>query len=611
MNRVSSFGNHSIYQFDTQKHPFLEFFQDLYGTTELNMLHMTSTEFQASNLHDIETSLHKQFYEDIKRNPRFKQLYCEFIRAIHQQFFPEEAYCIYQSFPSIRFQFINNIAVPPHCDSDELGKHPVGEKNFLVPITEMVGTKRLFIESEPTKGDFEGVDLTYGQVFSFNGNKCIHYNKVNTEDTIRISLDFRVMTPRDYMRYIQSGDITTTNPRDPEKKRVPTNMVIGGYYQVCTRDESLEEMMNWHFQKQMLLQSQPNFGIEEANACFEYMKDGTNFVTEFKQTTALESMIAQFTGAKHVCMTTSGNTAIILALLACDIGVGDEVIVPNYTMIATINSVKFVGATPVILDVDPTTLTMNLDGIQRVRTIHTKAVLHVSLNNRHADIEGIASYCKTEGIVCIEDAAQSLGCTVNGTHFGRFGTIGCFSLSTPKIISTGQGGFCITDDDELARKLSMSKNFGRKCGGVDHFETFGLNAKFTDIQAVIGIEQMKKLPERVSRMRAIFDRYYSYLHMYMKPAPFDTWIPWFVDIFVDDRDNLMKFLTKHNLQTRPTYPELNRTPMYLDSITHPISSYVSEHGLFLPSHTLLQDAEIDHLCKLIKFYYEGSRLIGT
>ena len=607
MNRVSSFGQHSIYEFDTSKHKFLEFFQTLYETTELNMLHTRSDEFMKPDIHDIETSLHKQFYTEIKSNPHFKQLYCEFIQSIHQHFFPEEQYLIYQSFPSIRFQFINNIAVPPHCDSDELGKHPIGEKNFLLPITEMVRTKRLFIESEPNKGDFQGIDLDYGQLLHFNGNKCIHYNQVNVEDSLRISLDFRVMTPRDYIQYIQSGDITTTNPRDPEKKRVPTKMTIGGYYQLTNREETVEEMMRWHFQKELLLQSQPNFGIEEANACFEYMKDGVNFVTEFKQTANLESMIAKFTGAKHVCMTTSGNTAIILALLACDVGPGDEVIVPNYTMIATINSIKFVGATPVIIDVDPESLTMSLDGIQKARTSNTKAVVHVSLNNRHADIEAIAAYCKTEGIICIEDAAQSLGCTVNGTHFGRFGTIGCFSLSTPKIISTGQGGFCITDDDELARKLSMSKNFGRKSGGIDIFETFGLNAKFTDIQAVIGIEQMKKLPERVTRMRAIFDRYYSHLHNYMKPAPFESWIPWFVDMFVDQRDDVMKFLAKHNIQTRATYPEINRTPMYLDTITHPISSYVSAQGLFLPSHTILQDTEIDHICKLIKFYYDNMR----
>ncbi len=602
MNRISSFGDHTIYAYDTTKHQFLEFFQTLYGTTELNMLHTTSDEFSKPNIHDIETSLHKAFYAEIKSNPRFKQLYCEMIRSIHQQFFPDEHFLIYQSFPSIRFQFINNIAVPPHCDSDDLGKHPIGEKNFLLPITEMVRTKRLFIESEPKKGDFQGIDLTYGQLLYFNGNKCIHYNEVNTEDTIRISLDFRIMKQCDYIHYIQSGDVTTTNPRDPEKKRVPTKMVIGGYYQLTSKAESLDEMMNWHFQKQMLLQSQPNFGNEEATACYEYMKDGVNFVTEFKQTAILESMIAEYTGAKHVCMTTSGNMAIVLALLACEIGPGDEVIVPNYTMIATINSIKFVGATPVIIDVDSETLTISRSGIHNARTDKTKAVLHVSLNNRHCTIEEIAAYCKQEGLLCIEDAAQSLGCMVNGRHFGRFGTIGCFSLSTPKIISTGQGGFCITDDDELARKLGMIKNFGRKCGGIDIFETFGLNAKFTDIQAVIGIEQMKKLPERVTRMRAIFDRYYSYLHAYMKPAPFATWIPWFVDIFIPNRDELMKFLLKHNIQTRATYPEINRTPMYTDSVTHPVSSYVSANGLFLPSHTVLHDSEIDHICKLIQFY---------
>jgi perosamine synthetase len=191
---------------------------------------------------------------------------------------------------------------------------------------------------------------------------------------------------------------------------------------------------------------------------------------------------------------------------------------------------------------------------------------------------------------------------LNGKHLGTFGQVGCFSLSTPKIISTGQGGFLVTDDDEIARRLRMIKNFGRASGGIDVFEEFGLNAKFTDIQAVIGIEQVKKLPARVQRMRAIYDLYYSYLSEYMIAPGFDGWIPWFVDIFVEPRNELMAFLKIHNIQTRATYPEINKTPMYMSETVLRESTYVSSHGVFLPTHMELTDEDIHHICKLVLFF---------
>jgi perosamine synthetase len=601
-----SLGDHYIYRYDTDKHKFKEFFEKLYATTELNKLHLISNEYSKEGLSDIETELHKKFYNEIKTNNEFKKLYCNLIKDIYSNFFPDENQIIYQSFPSIRLQFINNITVPPHYDSDEIGCHPIGEKNFLLPITEMVRSKRLFIESKPGKKDFEGVDLEYGDLFYFNGNKCTHYNEINKEDTIRISLDFRIILAEDYKKYIESGSITTTNPRDPDKKRIPTKMLVGGYYQLSYNIDTLDEMMNWHLQRDMIIQTRPSFDEKEAEACYNYMK-GDNFVTEFIKTEELEKMICEYTKSKHCIMTVNGNVALIIALMALDIKAGDDIIVPNYTMIASINSIKAVGANPIIVDVDPDTLTVSLDIIKANITPNTKGLMHVSLNNRHKDIDIIASYCKENNVYLIEDAAQSLGCFVESKHFGTFGDIGCFSLSTPKIISTGQGGFLITNNADLASKIRMIKNFGRKTGGIDVFEVFGINYKFTDIQAVIGIEQMKKLPNRVIRLRQIFDLYKKYLndlHCKTIDPQSDEWIPWFIDIFVNKRDELMNFLKIHNIQTRATYPEINKTPMYYSDITYPISNSVSNNGLFLPSHILLTNEQIIYICKIINLFYE-------
>lgn len=603
-----TFGKHSVLTYDTRMFDFRGYFQNLFSTSDLE--HLESVSHAGTGLQDVETDLHKRFYSDIKTNTEFKELYCNFVKQIYAQFYPDEEFIIYQSFPSIRFQFKNNTVVPPHYDSDEIGRHPIGENNFLVPITAMYGTNRLFIESEPGKNDFNGIDMVYGELFMFDGNRCTHYNQKNIEPTLRISLDFRTIRCVDYCAYLRNKDITITNPRDPDQVRKPVKMVIGGYYQASQNTASLTEMMEWHTQKDMLQQTRPNFDICEATACFDYMKDGINYVTEYQQTTKLEEMIAKFIGVKHVLMTTSGSMALALALMACGIGPGDDVIVPDFTMIATINAVKMVGANPIITDVDGRTYTLTLDLVERYRTPATKCVLFVSLNNRQIDLEDIAQYCQTTGLCLVEDAAQSLGATVNGKHFGTFGCVGCFSLSTPKIISTGQGGFVVTNDDILASKMMMIKNFGRKTGGVDNFELFGLNLKFTDIQAVIGIEQMKKLPARVTLMREIHRMYLSEIqkipsvNVRMISSEDPDYVPWFIDVYTDQRDELAEFLKKHNIQTRPTYPAIHTTPMYASDGDYPNASYVSQKGLFLPTHTLLTPGEIRHVCTLIACFFK-------
>ena len=599
-------GQHNIFKIEIEKHSFLEYFRNLFDCENLQQLHLKSEDaLLNNNLSDVETDLHKIFYKDIKTNPKFKNLYCNLVQDIYSNLYPEENVFIYQSFPSIRIQYFNSLVIPPHYDSDHLGNHPLGEKNFILPITKMYGTNRIFIESEPEKKDFQGIDLEYGDLLHFNGNTCTHYNEKNIEKDIRISLDFRIILLKDYKKYMNNENITFTNPRDD---RIPVKMTVGGYYQICFKNDLKNIYNNWFNVKEKIIQTRPNFDINEANACFEYMKNGDNFVTEFKQTTQLEKMITNFTGSKYCVMTTSGTTALMISFYCLGLGKGDDIIVPNYTMIASINSIRAVGANPIIVDVDSQTGTISKEIIEKNVTRNTKAVLHVSLNNRTKNLDEIVEYCKQNNLFLVEDAAQSLGCFLNKRHIGTFGNIGCFSLSTPKIISTGQGGFLLTDNEDFYKKINMIKNFGRKEGGSEVYEIFGLNLKFTDIQAVIGIEQMKKLPSRIKRMREIFDLYYKELneiseHCKMFCPQNEEWIPWFIDIFVEDRDDLAIFLNKHNIQTRITYPEINKTSMYLNEDILVNSKYISSNGLFLPSHTLLTEKEIKYICEIIKLYF--------
>jgi perosamine synthetase len=603
---------HHVYHYDIEKHPFLAYFQKIFNYEELDTIHLISSEYEKYKdildtgvLSDKETDLHKIFYKDIKTNNTFKELYCNFIKDIYAHFFPDEEIYIYQSFPSIRIQFFDSVVIPPHYDSDSIGNHPIGEKNFLIPITKMFGTNTIYIEKEPRKEDFEAIELEYGNLFMFDGNQCTHFNKMNKENKIRISLDFRIILLKDYIEYINTNKITITQPREDVRK--PIRMIAGSYYQIYFKNSIHNITQNWIHNNEMILQSRPNFDQNEADACYKYMCNFNNFVTEYKQTECLEKMLCEYIGCKYCVMTTSGTAALILALLSMDIKRGDEVIVPNYTMIATINAIKFVGATPVIIDVDKDTFTISPELVLSSINENTKAIVHVSLNNRIKNIEELVNLCNTKQIRLLEDAAQSLGCFYKNKHIGTFGEVGCFSLSTPKIISTGQGGFITTNNEQIYKKLIMSKNFGRKEGGIDNFEMFGLNLKYTDIQAVIGIEQVKKLSQRVLHMQNMYKIYYDELKDYIdiREPTFDGWLPWFVDIYTEHRDELIEFLKNHNIQTRKTYPAINKTPMYFNEKIYENTNYVSDNGLFLPSHTLLNENEIYYICQIIKLFYHN------
>jgi len=235
----------------------------------------------------------------------------------------------------------------------------------------------------------------------------------------------------------------------------------------------------------------------------------------------------------------------------------------------------------------------------------------VQMNARSNDVAALAALCKARNIALVEDSAQALGSFHKGTHLGRFGAVSSFSFSAPKIISTGQGGALLTDDDEVAAKLRQMKDFGRTKGGNDTHGMVGWNFKFTDMQAVVGIEQMKKLPWRVARMREIYQKYRQYLTgvrqvtMNDHDLSEDGWIPWFVDIFVEDRDQLSRHLKSQGIGTRAVYPPIHKQEAYKErnNMHYPVTEYISARGLWLPSSSKLTDEEIKRVCDAIRTYY--------
>ena len=267
-----------------------------------------------------------------------------------------------------------------------------------------------------------------------------------------------------------------------------------------------------------IMQMRPWFGTEEKKAICEYM-DEDGFVTEFRRTEYFEKMIADYTGARHCIVVNNGTVSLTLASMAVGVEAGDEVIVPNYTMVATPNSIKMFGVKPVFVDVERSTLCLDIELVKKAITSKTKAIMLVSANGRYpqSSVDAFEHLCKQKNLILIEDSAQSMGSFYpDGRHIGTVGLVGSFSFSTPKIISTGQGGAVVTNDDEIAKKLRRLKDFGRLGGGNDVHDEIGYNFKFTELQACIGIEQMKKLPFRVERKKEILKIYKRLLKSILK-----------------------------------------------------------------------------------------------
>lgn len=356
-----------------------------------------------------------------------------------------------------------------------------------------------------------------------------------------------------------------------------------------------------------LPQVAPSFDDGEAEALREYVLSG-GWGTEFIKTEAFEGLLKDFTGAAHCIVTTSGTAALSLAMMASGLAPRDEVIVPDLTMVATPNAACLFGAEPVFVDIEPETLNIDIDAVERALTPRTGAVVHVSLNGRCNDLGRLKTLCEANGVLVIEDAAQSLGSYYGDQHLGTVGDVGCLSFSMPKVITTGQGGAVLTNDGDVAERVRKLKDFGRESGGNDIHDAMGFNFKFTDFQAVVGIEQMKKLPARLERKKAIWNRYRDRLAGISAIAWIETdtdmVAPWFIDIYVEDKEALQAHLKAAGIGSRPVYPPVHTQKIYgLSDLSFPVAEEFSRRGLWLPSSVSLTNGEVDRVADAVLGFY--------
>lgn len=302
---------------------------------------------------------------------------------------------------------------------------------------------------------------------------------------------------------------------------------------------------------------------------------------EFLRTQELERRIGGFLGVKHCVMVTSGTAALFLALRATG---AKKVAIPALTMIATATAAEMAGCEITFIgngEIPP----------------HVDTYIHVSLNGRDLGVEEIKR--KYPYLNIVEDACQAFGSLQNSKYLGTFGKAGCFSLSPHKILTAGNGGCVVTDDDAVAREVRKLKNFGRESGGADFHDSIGYNFKFTDIQAEFVLKQFDDLATLISKKIRLYKRYYDRLGEMMRPH---AGTPWFIDIYTDDRDGLAAYLATRGIGTRKMYPLVTQQPPFAKHPTYGDDTQdktYSNRGLWLPSSTTLSNQEIDEVIEAV------------
>jgi perosamine synthetase len=356
-----------------------------------------------------------------------------------------------------------------------------------------------------------------------------------------------------------------------------------------------------------ILQIEPVLGAEEREEVLNVMNSG--FITEGRKTRELEYELAKYFGVPFALVVNNATVALTIALQGLGIGQGDEVIVPDFTFIATANAVSLCGATPIFADVSRETFTLNLSDVEQRITPRTKGIVPVHLNGRPCDMSRLAKLSDEYGLALVEDAAQAMGSAHDGRFLGTLCDAGVFSLGTTKIITAGQGGILLTRRKELYESFVRIKDHGRRARASEIHDVVGFNSKFTDLQAALALAQFRKLPERIEKKRDLFRWYREYLAavaevsiptMYLSEN-----VPWFVDILCEDRAGLISYLAAAGIETRCFYLPIHTQPCYRTTGNYPATEEISARGLWLPSSVNLAKADVENICAHIAAYYSA------
>ena len=305
-----------------------------------------------------------------------------------------------------------------------------------------------------------------------------------------------------------------------------------------------------------IIQIEPWIGLDESN----YIKQVVNktFLTEAAETKRFEDKIKKKFKSKYALAVSNWTNGLYMSLKAFNIGKGDEVIVPNVTFIATVNSVIMAGATPVICEIDEKNLSLDINHFKKIISKKTKAVIPVHLYGYCCNLDILNRICSKKKIKIIEDAAQAIGAKYKKKYLGTIGQIGGFSFYGNKIITTGEGGVILTNSAKLKKKLYELKNHGRSKKGIFKHDSIGYNFMFTEMQAAIGNIQLSKLNKILKKKETIFKLYKKELSKikninFMTPVKFNKPVHWFSNIFTKKKKMDLKNILRIEIYKREIF----------------------------------------------------------
>lgn len=322
-----------------------------------------------------------------------------------------------------------------------------------------------------------------------------------------------------------------------------------------------------------------------------------------------EKLFAERVGRRHGIAVANGSVALDAAVVALDIGPGDEVIMPAFTIISCAAAIVRTGATPVLVDSDPQTWNMDVSQIESRITPRTKAIMVVHIYGLPVDMAPLLMIADKHKLAIIEDAAEMHGQTYRGRACGSFGELSVFSFYPNKHITTGEGGMIVTDDDQLAERCRRLRNLCFQPGRRFVHEELGWNFRFTNLQAAVGLAQLERLDEFVSKKRAMGALYTRLLQQesrFQLPLPRTEYadnIYWVYGIVLDescgfDAEEAMRRLRERNIGTRPFFWPMHEQPVLLNGglfagERYPVAERMARRGFYLPSGMALSREQVE------------------
>lgn len=321
-----------------------------------------------------------------------------------------------------------------------------------------------------------------------------------------------------------------------------------------------------------------------------------------------ESEFAKFLGADHAIATSTGTAALHLALESAGIGRGDEVIVPSLTWIACANVVQYTGAKPVFVDVEPDSLTIDVESVQAAVTEDTAAIMPVHLYGHPCAMDEVMECANRNDLMVLEDGAEAQGAMYEGEPVGTIGDAGCFSFYGNKIMTTGQGGMIVTDDDGLADRVRLLRRDGMGENQKYHHPVIGYNYRLTNIQAALGVAQLERINTLIREKRRVAGLYEEHLPdevALIGEKPNVKSVRWMtIALFrtEEQMESVTDALSNANIETRPLFLPLHLQPPYATAsdCEFSVSEDVSARGLNLPSGPTLSRNDVKEICSIIR-----------